>query len=617
MSVASVEEVETAVEAPPTPQAAPPAWTPRPLAVEWLALSAAFVALVALALTRVGMTDTPYHLATARWAQETGRWPATNTFSYTFPDFPLYQQYPLYQTILLRVYEALGWEGLSLLHFAAFLTIFLLWLAWMGGVRWAAVLSLPTMLLLLGLRERMVLRPDILTLTYFAVVLLLVDRARRTDVRWVYALPVVQLLWANSHQMFWLGLAIQGAFLVHLVVVRALGGRFGIADEDRAIPPRPVLYALALSVGVSFLTPLGLRVVEVPLHTMGSLYFHREHVEEFRPFYESPQAAWLVAASAFLAVAAAYLGRMRLQPFEWMIWGASAVMVAGAIRGAPFFIAVSIGIFARELRKSASAAFAGAAAQGGDRCMFAPRMAAAAVAVFLASHVLWHRWAAPSRILGGSQFGVGKTLGEWPDEATAFLKSNPPPGAMLNLGWYIGNAVVFELFPKHRVFVDPRFEAYPRQFLLEAVAAETDPIALDRLIDHYDPSWIVGELRIPGVRQQMARLLALGEWEPVFFDAVCAVLVRKRAETALYLKLHRVRPERVAPRGLLTDQPDLLAQQQIRWGAFLADLGRTEEAKAWMDRAAATGASTYAVQQAVREALAAHPELNQSEVSSQ
>ena len=53
--------------------------------------------------------------------------------------------------------------------------------------------------------------------------------------------------------------------------------------------------------------------------------------------------------------------------FEWMIWGASAVMVAGAIRGAPFFIAVSIGIFARELRKSASAAFAGAAAQGGDR----------------------------------------------------------------------------------------------------------------------------------------------------------------------------------------------------------------------------------------------------------
>jgi hypothetical protein len=361
--------------------------------------------------------------------------------------------------------------------------------------------------------------------------------------------------------------------------------------------------------------------VEVPFHTMGSLYFHREHVQEFRPFYESPQATWLVAASAFLAAAAAYLGRRRLQPFEWMVWGLTAVMVAGAIRGAPFFIAASIGIFARELRKSAGAVLAVAPApsgveMGGDRRLFTPRLAAAAVAVFLASHVLWHRWAAPSRILGGSQFGVGKTLGEWPDEAAAFLKSNPPPGAMLNLGWFIGNAVVFELFPKHRVFVDPRFEAYPRDFLLEAVAAETDPIALDRLIDRYDPSWIVGELRIPGVRQQMARLLALGEWAPVFFDAVCAVLVRKRAETTLYLKLHRVDPERVEPRGLLSDEPDLLAQQQIRWGAFLADLGRTAEAKAWMERAASTGARTYAVEQAVREALAAHPELNRSEVSS-
>ncbi len=64
----------------------------KPLVIEKVAVGALLLATFALSLVRMDMVDTPVHLATAREAFVTGHWPVTNTFSYTFPDHPLYQQ---------------------------------------------------------------------------------------------------------------------------------------------------------------------------------------------------------------------------------------------------------------------------------------------------------------------------------------------------------------------------------------------------------------------------------------------------------------------------------------------------------------------------------------------
>ena len=77
----------------------------QPLTIEKMALGALFLATFALSLIRVDMTDTPWHLATAREAFTTGHWPVRNTFSYTYPDYPLFQQYPIYQALLYLVFS--------------------------------------------------------------------------------------------------------------------------------------------------------------------------------------------------------------------------------------------------------------------------------------------------------------------------------------------------------------------------------------------------------------------------------------------------------------------------------------------------------------------------------
>jgi hypothetical protein len=85
---------------------------------------------------------------------------------------------------------------------------------------------------------------------------------------------------------------------------------------------------------------------------------------------------------------------------------------------------------------------------------------------------------------------------------------------MLNLTWNSGNPLIFELYPEHHVFVDPRFEAYPRPFLLEAIQAAEDGEVLQNLVAKYQPGWMVADLRVESIRRLAAELVKEGTWKP-------------------------------------------------------------------------------------------------------
>src|SRR4029453_793166 len=97
----------------PTPATAPPAagGTRWPEGLAWAVLS---LALPIHVLVKINPFDVPWHLATARLAANLGRWPTHNAFSYTFPDHPVYQQYPAFQLPLYALYQAGGWAALSI-----------------------------------------------------------------------------------------------------------------------------------------------------------------------------------------------------------------------------------------------------------------------------------------------------------------------------------------------------------------------------------------------------------------------------------------------------------------------------------------------------------------------
>ena len=304
----------------PSPAAAPAAHSKgrrRSPRVMWALI---IIAGVALALIRVMAVNLPWHLATARLAQETGHWPAVNTFSYTFPDYPLYQQYPAFQAMMWAIFRVAGWAGLSAATAVGWVAAFLLFARWGGPLRQGARFHVLWMLALWALQRRMVLRPDMFSMLALGVELLALDAFARGRTRALALVPLAHLLWANSHQLCPLSLVIQALFVADLAWQR---------DWRRA---RLAALALAASVLLTFATPLGFRIVLAPLRTAQSLAIFRDHVDEFHRIWTMSHELALALATGVPAAWALWRTRRSTPLFD--VGRVAAVAGAGRVGGA-------------------------------------------------------------------------------------------------------------------------------------------------------------------------------------------------------------------------------------------------------------------------------------------
>jgi len=546
------------------------------LPTDILAALALAVALVACAFIRVQAIDVPWHLATARLAHAVGHWPRVNTFSYTFPDHPLYQQYPVYQEVLWDLYRVAGWDGLSLLTGAGWTVAMLLFVRWGGPWRAGVALNLPWAFALFALQRRMILRPDLFTMLAFGAMLALIDAYRRGHRLAIAAVPLVHLAWVNSHQLFPVSLATQGLFVAHLWLARR--GAPGVDRADAAVPLGPAALALAASVVLCFATPLGLDVVGVTRHTAGSVTLMRDQVSEFARVWQRPLELRLALATGAPALWAFWRGRRRWAPFDVGLWLMSLALMLTAVRGLMFFGTVSVAVFERALvrRGHADEPLLPVVRPALARAL---RVVGAAASVLLAGNAVAHRWVWPALALGGTQSGLGRSLGGWADEATAFVRATPPPGHMLNMPWTTGNVLLWGA-PEVPVFVDPRFESYPHPFLREAADADSDDGKLAALVARYRPGWIFAEYHGDGVRARLVTLVRVG-WAPVYLDSDHVILVRPDAESAPYVAAHRIDLARAVPADFIEGDGGrafLRAQQRACFATFMRDLGFTARA---------------------------------------
>jgi hypothetical protein len=327
------------------------------------------------------------------------------------------------------------------------------------------------------------------------------------------------------------------------------------------------------------MSPLGTDILKVPSHTAGSLLYHKEAVQEFAPFYGSPYVLCVVIFATCLLAVGLWKRRRDWQPLELFLWLIFASTVVAATRGVTLYTMVCVGIFGRS--------FAGTNPPMPESSIENPtderahkmfRIFCAVATLFICGAIFHMRWVAPERVLGGTQPGIGLSPGVWPGESLRFLRENPPPGRMINLTWYSGNPLLLELFPQHRVFVDPRFESYPRAFLLKAIEAGDNREALDRLIMEYRPGWMVAEVRSARLRKMAADLIQEGSWQLVHVDSIFLIMVRNIPENWEYVSRHRLAIDQITFPDFLWSEPDLLALQELRLADFCAKLGMPERA---------------------------------------
>lgn len=140
--------------------------------------------------------------------------PKTNLFSYTYPDFPFVNHHYLFEVLVYLGQETLGIFNLLIIKILLILLTVFLTLKNTGQS--SKLLILPAGFIFLHvLRERIELRPEIFSFFFTAVSYYILNRYEKEGTKWIFVLPLIQLLWINIHIYFPLGFILQLIFLLN------------------------------------------------------------------------------------------------------------------------------------------------------------------------------------------------------------------------------------------------------------------------------------------------------------------------------------------------------------------------------------------------------------------
>ncbi len=181
-----------------------------PGALPWLVTALAFL----LAFARLDNPDTWWHLAAGRWIARNHAVPSTDVLSFTVPDHPWINLQWLYDLVLYGLHQAGGPALISLATALGFAFAFALLLINMRPFLGPVASSLLALWVGCIVSERFAIRPEVVSLVLVQLTLWVLESARGGRSRRLWMLPLVMLMWVNSHSLFIIGLFVIGCHLV-------------------------------------------------------------------------------------------------------------------------------------------------------------------------------------------------------------------------------------------------------------------------------------------------------------------------------------------------------------------------------------------------------------------
>ncbi len=486
------------------------------------ALLAAVLALYALTLAQplnLTCADLGRHLKNGElWLQQHHHQPLfTNTYSYTEPDFPTITHHWGSGVLFLLCWQLVGFTGLHLAFLAvSLLTLALVWrrAAQRAGAGVAAILFLALLPLLVERRE---IRPELFSYCFTAVFLHQLWRCRDGGgpARSLWLLPLLEIAWVNTHIYFVLGPAIIGAFWLESLACR----------QQQAVRA-PLLRLLLATIAATLLNPFGWRGAAAPLtifHEYGYRVLENQSVWFLERLMTNPN--FLVYKVMVIALATTFLlawtvGRQRLITAESLLAIGLAVMAGRAIRNCALFGLVALPVLTENL----------GAVYGSTLARHRRLLDAAGLAVLLAVLVMvWSGARTPlSRLLPPHPRGVGLAAGN--NRLADFIKREQVHGPILN-NYDIGGYLIWHLYPRQRVFVDNRPEAYSARFFEQVyVPLQENEDAWRRVDDQYRFNAICFYRldATPWAQHFLIERVQDAAWAPVFVDDNTVLFLRRQ-----------------------------------------------------------------------------------------
>lgn len=399
-----------------------------------------FLAVSFLAISPVSDFDSWTHLSFGRLIVEHRLFVSQEPFVYPNLSSTITNPYWLFQIPLYLSFKAGGTAGVVVfraLVIAGAFTAFSKLLREMG-LRSGVLVFCATVTAALLSRFRFVDRPEIFAYLFFLIFLLAFTRAYyRPRTRFLYLVPPVQVLWANSHPSASLGILVACIFLGGFVLEKHL-----VRNEMPSGASRKVAAGILITVCVVLgylMNPYTVTYLLSPV-TLATTPSITEAVQEMQPVTMSTTYLIPYLVVLCLALLAIALNRKRI-PVAWILLVLIFAYVSfRVVRSLPFFFFVSVPVIAVSFHEK----FIGKKVL---KTVFSAIFPALLTAVLLITG-----------IYGKTGFGFGEESRLFPSGAISFLQEKGlDRGRIFNyFGW--GGYVSWKL-GEGRTFIDGRYVA--------------------------------------------------------------------------------------------------------------------------------------------------------------
>jgi hypothetical protein len=504
-------------------------------AMTWAAAATLVVFVASRCLVPMDETDLFYNLRLGEIILQTRHVPRTNLLSFTNPDFPDPNLAWLFQIVLALAHRAAGIPGTVLLEtgFVVLTFAVLFAVALRRGARptvTAAVLALAAW----SAEPRFVERPHLVTFLGLAVLLLCLERAEAGRPRLLWSMIPAGLIWANGNSCFFLAPA--------TLFLYSVGARL----DGRSQQARRALLVGGLMLPLLFATPSGAGWVGYVINHF--------RMPSLRPLQEYRDAQWPLDGPFFLLLGATLACLPGALARDGYLRRALPVLALGALGARRIRFVAEFSLLAGPFvsaRISEHVAHGRAYLLRGRRGRGGlPARLGGAVGTLLRLAFARMSTRTRSGLASAAQLVVLGALGAvalgprlaaavarepWldlsveeglvPEAAIGWLNAHGLRDHLYN-DLEVGSYLAWEGWPRHRVFQDPRINAYPEAWHAELRRPDLPRPRWEALLDRFGVEAAL--VTFPAVNPRAA-LFDPRRWALVYRSADALVFVRRIA----------------------------------------------------------------------------------------
>jgi len=481
--------------------------------------------LLAFGIHHIIAYDIFWQLKTGELVRRSG-FPSIDPFSYGYPGRPWIEVRWAYCVAISLLNDWLGLNSLIIAKLALLIAGgYCLWQVGKREAPWAVNVGLLAALILM--HQRLMIRPELVTYALLAGYLLLIRRFQTSgSFHWLLPLPLLQIIWVNSHSLYILGPVVLSMFAGAEIIDNIMGRHAG---EDAAVKALRTKWTIIMLIAISLacvVNPYGINGATFAFQLFSEMQSDSavsSVITELRSPFAAPILS-LAFVSYCVVTAISGYGfwiRRRSMALGWfLLWAAFFYLFVTAERNNALFGIVAgatiiINFGGLVVRPAVIWAARGACA------LFLLVMIPLIVSNF------YYRTIDPDR-----RFGFGFAERRFPVKAMQFVESEGLPLPVIT-GMAESSYVLFKEGPAS-VFIDGRAEVYGPATIAEGVKTFSTGEGLLDVAKRANVYSLIANIENDNLLVQ--KLMGDSAWSPVYFDDSHIIFLRNDPATETHIQ---------------------------------------------------------------------------------